>query len=92
MFNGKVLMMGDSAHGQADSSRSFRTTRWTRIALARGSSVESRQALEELCEAYYRPVESYIRARVRDVALREIGLRGADSISTLKFSKKNWLR
>ncbi|XOV71581.1 MAG: RNA polymerase sigma factor [Verrucomicrobiota bacterium] len=62
-------MMGDSPDSQSDSNRSFHTTRWTRIALARGSSVESRQALEELCEAYYRPVESYIRVRVRDVAL-----------------------
>ena len=37
--------------------------------MAGGNSVESRQALEELCEAYYPPVESYIRSRVRDVAL-----------------------
>lgn len=37
--------------------------------MAGGNSVESQQALEELCEAYYRPVESYIRSRVRDVAL-----------------------
>lgn len=61
--------MSNSPSNHSDSNRTFRTTRWTRIAMARGSSAESRQAMEELCEAYYRPVESYVRSHVRDVAL-----------------------
>ncbi len=38
----------------------FATTQWTRIVAARGNSVEAREALRELCTAYYRPVEAYI--------------------------------
>lgn len=62
--------MNKAPNSQPDSNQSFRTTRWTRIALAGGSSAESRQALEELCEAYYRPVESYIRSRVLESLLK----------------------
>ncbi len=34
----------------------FATTRWTLITLARGRSVEARQALAELCRAYWKPL------------------------------------
>jgi len=34
----------------------FRTTRWTRVGLAKLPSEEGRRALAELCEAYYEPV------------------------------------
>lgn len=39
----------------------FATTNWTRILAARGESIEARQALRELCEAYYCPVETFIQ-------------------------------
>ena len=54
---------------QADSPASFRTTRWTKIAAASGTSSECRQALEERCEAYYRPVSSFIRWRTGDTVV-----------------------
>ena len=43
----------------------FATTQWTRIVAARGNSVEAREALRELCTAYYRPVEAFIRQSCR---------------------------
>src|SRR5947208_12137956 len=39
----------------------FRTTHWTRVLASRGASPEARQALRDLCEAYYGPVEAFIR-------------------------------
>lgn len=39
----------------------FQTTRWTLVLAARGSSAESRTALRELCDAYYAPVELFVR-------------------------------
>ncbi len=49
-----------------DSSGSFFTTRWTRVARSKGSSVEAQAALAELCESYYDPVHAFLRATVRD--------------------------
>ncbi|MBC7819983.1 MAG: sigma-70 family RNA polymerase sigma factor [Planctomycetaceae bacterium] len=46
-------------------SSSFRTTRWTQVVAARGSTPEAKQALRELCETYYGPVELFVR-RYRD--------------------------
>lgn len=45
----------------------FATTRWTLVARARGESPEARMALSDLCAAYYRPVETFIRRQVVDV-------------------------
>lgn len=42
-------------------ANTFRTTRWTGVLAARGESPEARQALRELCEAYYGPVEAFVR-------------------------------
>lgn len=42
----------------------FATTRWTLVARARGDSPEARMALSDLCEAYYAPVEAFIRRQV----------------------------
>jgi RNA polymerase sigma-70 factor (ECF subfamily) len=39
----------------------FVATRWTLVLRARGDSAESRAALSELCEAYYAPVQAFIR-------------------------------
>lgn len=51
----------------------FRTTRWTRISLAKEASEEGRRALSELCEAYYEPVLVYLRCQLRDAdAAREM--------------------
>jgi RNA polymerase sigma factor (sigma-70 family) len=44
----------------------FVTTQWTRVLQARGDSDESRAALSELCEAYYAPVFTFIRAQIRN--------------------------
>lgn len=42
-------------------SSSFHTTRWTQVVAARGSTPEAKQALRELCETYYGPVELFVR-------------------------------
>ena len=39
----------------------FQTTRWTQVIAARGSSPQARQALAELCEAYYAPVAAFVQ-------------------------------
>lgn len=43
----------------------FATTQWTRIVAAQGDSSVAREALRELCNAYYRPVEAFIRQSCR---------------------------
>lgn len=46
----------------------FATTRWSIVlAAGKGTSRESRQALESLCEAYWLPVYTYVRRLVADV-------------------------
>jgi RNA polymerase sigma factor (sigma-70 family) len=44
----------------------FAPTRWTVVLRARGDSPESRQALGELCEAYWSPVFRFLRSEGRD--------------------------
>ena len=44
----------------------FRTTQWTRVLAARGDTPESRQALSDLCAAYYAPVLAFLRRSTRD--------------------------
>ena len=39
----------------------FRTTRWTQVVAAHGKTPEAKQALRELCETYYGPVELFVR-------------------------------
>ena len=39
----------------------FHTTNWTQVIVASGKSPLARQALRELCEAYYAPVELFVR-------------------------------
>ncbi len=43
------------------SPNSFRTTRWTQVVAAHGTTPEAKQALRELCETYYGPVELFVR-------------------------------
>ncbi len=46
----------------AGSPERFRTTRWSVVLAARGgTSPEARQALQELCEAYWYPLYAFIR-------------------------------
>lgn len=44
----------------------FHTTRWTRVCLAKANSDEGREALTDLCEAYYEPVVAYLRCVLGD--------------------------
>jgi RNA polymerase sigma factor (sigma-70 family) len=48
------------------SASVFVTTRWTQVLAARGPSPEARQALSDLCGAYYAPVVAFLRCRRRD--------------------------
>ncbi|TWU38619.1 RNA polymerase sigma factor [Novipirellula artificiosorum] len=57
-------MTQTSEFGNHEQPR-FATTQWTRIVAARGDSPEAREALGELCTAYYRPVEAFIRKSCR---------------------------
>jgi RNA polymerase sigma factor (sigma-70 family) len=46
---------------------SFQTTNWGRIEVARGADlIEARQALADLCSAYWYPIYAYIRRRGND--------------------------
>lgn len=52
---------------------SFRTTRWTRVCLAKADSQDGRKALADLCEAYYEPVVAFLRHALHDAdAAREM--------------------
>lgn len=59
---------------RAVPTSAFVTTRWTRVFAANGTSDDSRTALSELCDAYYRPVLAFLEhtgcgdADPRDVA------------------------
>jgi DNA-directed RNA polymerase specialized sigma24 family protein len=44
----------------------FRTTRWTQVSRAKVDSPEGRRALAELCNAYYEPVTTFLRCKLRD--------------------------
>lgn len=58
--------MSSREHQPATSNPAFVTTRWTRVLEARGTSVEAKAALSDLCDAYYSPVLAFIRREVRD--------------------------
>lgn len=56
-----------------DSTNAFVTTRWTRVVAAQGDSAEARQALSDLCAAYYAPVVAFLRHENRtEDAAREL--------------------
>ena len=44
----------------------FVTTRWTQVVNSRGDSPGARQALSDLCAAYYAPVVAFLRREDRD--------------------------
>ncbi len=49
------------------SSEAFHTTRWTLVCECWGDSPEAREALADLCAAYYEPVRVYIAHTTRDL-------------------------
>lgn len=51
---------GDRVHA------GFVTTRWTEVVAARGDTPEARQALSDLCAAYYSPVVAFLCTEGRD--------------------------
>ena len=50
----------------ASASGNFAPTRWTLVLRARGESPEAKNALSELCAAYYEPVFRFLRREGRD--------------------------
>jgi RNA polymerase sigma factor (sigma-70 family) len=58
-------MMPHSSDFRDHHQARFATTQWTRVVAAKGNTVESRAALGELCNAYYGPVEAFIRRSCR---------------------------
>jgi DNA-directed RNA polymerase specialized sigma24 family protein len=66
-------LMASSTSNTTSSTASFRPTRWTRVLAARGQSPEAREALSELCAAYYTPVVAFLRREGRaEDAAREL--------------------
>ena len=49
-----------------DKNAGFQATRWTIVSRARGDSPESKEALSDLCEAYWKPVFEFLRCEGRD--------------------------
>jgi len=52
--------------GRVSAGEAFRTTRWTQVSRSQADSPDGRQALAELCEAYYEPVAAFLRCELRD--------------------------
>jgi RNA polymerase sigma factor (sigma-70 family) len=44
----------------------FATTRWTQVVASNGDSPEGRQALSDLCAAYYAPIVAFLRREGRE--------------------------
>lgn len=51
---------------RASVAPGFCTTRWTYVRMAKADSDEGRQALADLCDAYYQPVVTFLRCELRD--------------------------
>ena len=58
------------------NAASFHTTRWTRVCQAQADSDDGQQALADLCDAYYEPVQAFLRCE----------LRGADAASEMSHA------
>jgi len=52
--------------GQRQQSMTFHTTHWTLVRRASAHGAEGRQALSDLCAAYYEPVIAFLRREGRD--------------------------
>jgi len=60
------LKVRESTHAADVPGDTFATTRWTQVLAARGDSAPARQALSDLCAAYYAPVVAFLRREGRD--------------------------
>jgi DNA-directed RNA polymerase specialized sigma24 family protein len=54
-----------SRGSRASEETAFHTTRWTLVQNAASGSAEARQALSELCAAYYAPIVAFLRREGR---------------------------
>jgi RNA polymerase sigma factor (sigma-70 family) len=61
-----MRMRGESHLEPRGGGAVFATTQWTQVLEARGDSPEGRDALGDLCAAYYQPVFAFIRSSGRD--------------------------
>ncbi|MDR3402028.1 MAG: sigma-70 family RNA polymerase sigma factor [Chthoniobacter sp.] len=53
-------------------SAPFCTTHWTQVLAARGRSPEAREALRELCTAYYEPIVAFLARSERETEARDV--------------------
>jgi len=53
-------------NSKSPNDGAFLTTRWTRVSMAKSDSEEGRKALADLCGAYYEPVVTFLRCKLRD--------------------------
>jgi len=60
------LNLRESTRAAGPSGDTFATTRWTEVLASRGASAQARQALSDLCAAYYAPVVAFLRREGRD--------------------------
>lgn len=68
-MNSETFEPAINAQPERDSDpEAFRTTRWTQVNRSQMDSPAGRQALAELCEAYYEPVAAFLRCQMRDAA------------------------
>src|SRR5882672_7203199 len=56
----------------ATAAAPFCTTRWTHVLAARGRTPEAREALRELCTAYYEPIVAFLARSQRGGAARDV--------------------
>jgi RNA polymerase sigma factor (sigma-70 family) len=59
--NGVSLSTIESAAAAQNGGAAFVTTHWSMVVTAQGDSPAAREALENLCRTYWRPVYSFIR-------------------------------
>ena len=66
-FSFGLVLSNRETTGDADApGDTFATTRWTQVLVSRGDSAQARQALSDLCAAYYGPVVAFLRREGRD--------------------------
>lgn len=69
MIGSQIPMTTDSSirpPSRESFGPTFRTTRWTQVSRAKADSPEGRQALADLCEAYYEPVATFLKWELRN--------------------------
>src|SRR2546423_369761 len=61
-----IVRPTDASSRSSSSGDVFATTRWTQVLASHGDSAQARQALSDLCAAYYGPVVAFLRCAGRD--------------------------